>query len=62
MKEALHFLHYVVELVAVVGITWITTAFLVTGYYETPVILGAFTAITAIAGAETWRKHKEKEQ
>lgn len=59
MKQALHFLHYVVEALAVVAIGGIAIAYLVTGYYETPIILGAFTAITTIAAAETYRKHKE---
>jgi hypothetical protein len=59
MKEALPFLHYVVEIFAVVAIGAITMAYLSVGYDETPIILGAFTAITTIAGVETYRKHKE---
>lgn len=59
MEQALHLLHYVVEIAAVAVIGGITIAYLITGYYETPIILAAFGAITTIAAAETYRKHKE---
>jgi len=59
MEQALHLLHYVVEIVAVAVIGGITISYLITGYYDTPIILASFTAITAIAAAETYRKHKE---
>lgn len=50
-----HILHYVVEVVAVGAITFITIAYMTVGGYETPVILGA---IATIAGIAAWDIHK----
>jgi len=58
MEEILNTLHYVIEGLAVVGITVITVAYMTVGGFETPIILGAFAAITTIAGVETYHKVK----
>ena len=59
MENVLNTLHYVVESLAIVGITVITVAYMTVGGFDTPIILGAFAAITAIAGVESYRKVKE---
>jgi len=52
-------LHYVVEALSVVAITFITVAYMTVGGFEQPIIIAAIGAITGIAA---WDIHKTNNQ
>lgn len=59
MGETFRILHYVVEAMAVVAITFITIAYMTIGGYETPIILAAIGVIGGIAGYDIHKRNQK---
>jgi len=53
------YLHYVVEAVAIVAITFIAIAYMTVGGYEVPIIIAA---IGVIGGIAAWDIHKREQE
>lgn len=55
-------LHYVVEGISVIAITFITVAYMTVGGLETPIIVGAFVAIGGIAAYDIHKREQNKDK